>query len=61
MTKRYFPRYVEEAVNSCYQTDAEIKDSAGLQEFLAEIGDPEKGNLPPFRWVGRFLLAWWFF
>ena len=49
MTQRYFPRYVEEAVNGGYQTDAEIKDDAGLQEFLAEIGDPEKGNLPPFR------------
>jgi len=42
-------KYVEETVNSCYKTDAEVKDNAGLQEFLAEIGDPEKGNLPPFR------------
>jgi len=42
-------KYVHETVYHCYQNDAEVESNADLQRFFIEIGDPEKGNLRPFR------------
>ena len=44
-----FFRYVDITVNECYVRDVDVAQDILLQNFIEEIGDPDRGNILAFK------------